>query len=62
LWEDGTKDKDRSDRQSLHANIHSREEMGHHDPIDMEQQKQKQKTNTISKKSIKTTTKTTTTV
>ncbi len=41
--DNGAKDDSRGNRQGRNANIHGREEVGHHDPISMEQQKQKQK-------------------
>ncbi len=42
-WDDGAKDDGPSDRRGRHAHIRGREEVGHHVPIGMEQQKQKQK-------------------
>jgi hypothetical protein len=36
-WDDGTKDNSHSDRQGQHTNNCSREEVGHHDPISVEQ-------------------------
>ncbi len=42
-WDDGTKDDGRGNRQGRNTNIHGQEEVGHHDPIGVEQQKQKQK-------------------
>jgi hypothetical protein len=41
--DNGTKDDSCGDRQGCNANIHGWEEVGHHDPISVEQQKQKQK-------------------
>jgi hypothetical protein len=41
--DDSTKDNGRSDRQGRHANTRSQEEVGHHDPIGVEQLKQRQK-------------------
>jgi hypothetical protein len=43
LRDDGAKDNSHSNRQGCNPNIHGQAEMGHHDPIGMEQQKQKQK-------------------
>ncbi len=42
---DSTKDDGCCNRQGWHANICGREEVGHHNPIGVEQQKQKQKQN-----------------
>ncbi len=42
-WNDGAKDDGRGARQGHHANIRSREEVGHHEPIGMAQQKKKKK-------------------
>jgi hypothetical protein len=39
--DDGAKEDGRGDRQGCNTNIHSREEVGHHDPIGMEQKKKK---------------------
>jgi hypothetical protein len=43
--DNSTKDGSHDDRQGRHVNIHSWEEVGHHDPIGVKQQKQKQKQN-----------------
>jgi hypothetical protein len=43
LRDDGAKDNGCGDRRGRNANIHSWEEVGHQDPIGVEQQKQKQK-------------------
>jgi hypothetical protein len=40
LREDGAKDDSRGDRRGRHANIWGQKEVGHHDPIGVEQQKQ----------------------
>jgi hypothetical protein len=41
LWDDGAKGDGCGNRQDRHANIRGREEVGHHNPIGVEQQKQK---------------------
>ncbi len=41
--DDSAKDNGRGNRQGRHANTRGLEEVGHHDPIGVEQQKQKQK-------------------
>jgi hypothetical protein len=41
-WSDGAKDNSCGNRQGHHTNILGREEVGHHNPISVEQQKQKQ--------------------
>ncbi len=43
--DDGAKNGGRGDRRGHSPNIHGWEEVGHHDPIGVEQQKQKQKQN-----------------
>jgi hypothetical protein len=42
-WDDSAKDNGRSDRQGPNPDIHGREEVGHHDPIGVEQKKKKKK-------------------
>jgi hypothetical protein len=42
-WNAGAKDDGRGNRRGRQPNIRSWEEVGHHDPISVEQQKQKQK-------------------
>ncbi len=39
-WDNGAKDNGRSNRQGCNPNIHGQEEVGHHDPIGVEQQQQ----------------------
>jgi hypothetical protein len=57
-WVDGTKDDGCGDGQGCHTNIHSQEEVGHHEPIGVEQQKQKIKNKNKNKNKTKTKTKT----
>ncbi len=44
-WDDGANDDGRGDEWGHHINICGREEVGHHEPINIDQQKQKQNQN-----------------